>query len=413
MSALIRRLENQTTTGGLQPSAPIEDWRPAARLHIVHVTEAPLGGVLAYLQEVISAQAGSPEVEAVYAVVPEINAAALRSIGNTKITVRAFQHKRGSLSGLVGLARETVRLVRQVRPDILHIHSTIAGGVVRICAPGFRPRPKIVYCPHGWAFRVGASNLPPRCVALMERLLALATDSITCVSDQERQDAIGANLPPRKCVVIQNGIAEIAAVGDTCRRERRPRTGKLKVLFVGRFDYLKGFDLYLDVLRRLGDEVEGIVVGDYIVNKAQPLPMPGNVTHLGWRSREDLLRLYEEADLLLMPSRAEGLPYAALEAMRAQLPVFGSRVGGLPELVVDGVTGRLFASSRPEEIAHMIRSTSREVLTAYGERGHARFLEQFTARRMNREVLDLYQTLILGRTSSCDAAAGCREALGA
>jgi len=172
-----------------------------------------------------------------------------------------------------------------------------------------------------------------------------------------------------------------------------PEDRKLRILFVGRFDRQKGFDIFLEVVRRLDGRALGTAVGSYFVSNAEELPIPKNVTVLGWRSREELVSLYKSADLLLVPSRWEGFGLVAVEAMRAVLPVFASRVGGLQEVVADGETGRLFENGNVQEITKMLEHVSSPELQLFGQKGHARYMEHFTASVMSDRVTALYEDI--------------------
>jgi glycosyltransferase involved in cell wall biosynthesis len=279
--------------------------------------------------------------------------------------------------------------VAETTADILHVHSTFAGIVARLRAAVGCKRPKIVYSPHGWAFSRTSSARP--LIVVVEKLLTRFTDRIICVSRAEKEDAVAEGIPAAKCVVIENGIKELPASSGGGAVRKAERQGRLRVLFVGRFDRQKGFDFCLAVMARLGDVAECFAVGDYVVGPAETqLSIPENVTLLGWRDRVEVVELYGHADLLLMPSRWEGLPIVALEAMRSGLPIFCTLVGGLQDVVVDEVTGRFFDLSDPEMVAEMIRLVSRKTLASYAEQGHKRFLERFTADRMNQETISLY-----------------------
>lgn len=370
-------------------------------MRVVHVTEAPLGGVLSYLLEVVHDQARDDRIEALHVLAPEVDIAALRGIPGSKLDLRPFEHTRGSVLGLLRLAVASVRLLREARPDIVHIHSTFAGVVVRLCAAAVRTEAKIVYCPHGWAFsREGGMRRP---LAALERLLAAVTDRIICISDHERQEALRAGIPAEKCVVVENGIRDTEDPADEAAPVWRPDADALKVLFVGRFDRQKGFDIFAEVLRRLGDRAQGVAVGDYIVGATEDrASVPENVRVLGWRPRGETLHLYRGADLLLVPSRWEGFGLVAVEAMRSKLAVFASRVGGLQEVVVDGETGCLFdpipkdgvGDGAVDAVLDAIAATGRDTLAEYGERGYRRFRERFTASKMNRRLLEVYEALL-------------------
>ena len=175
---------------------------------------------------------------------------------------------------------------------------------------------------------------------------------------------------------------------------------RLCLLYVGRLDKKKGFDIYLHALDRLGDLAEGIVVGDYILDKPQATRIPANVKLVGWRSHEELLPFYQQADAVIIPSRSEALSLVAIEAMRASRPVFGSCIAGLQEIVVDGKTGRLFPPNDVDALVDHIRSTPRETLGAYGAAGRDRFLNNFTMERMNRELLAVYRSVTASKSKA-------------
>jgi len=173
-------------------------------------------------------------------------------------------------------------------------------------------------------------------------------------------------------------------------------------LFVGRFDHQKGFDLYLDVMRRLGGQAEGIVAGCPIVGKKMDFVVPANVRILGWCSPDKVSALYRETDLILMPSRFEGLPMVALEAMQSGTPIFASDVGPMREIVQQGVSGRLFPGASPEQIAAEIASITDAELRRFSDAGRRIFREHFTAERMGRDMLNEYQT-VLGEVAASSA----------
>jgi glycosyltransferase involved in cell wall biosynthesis len=118
---------------------------------------------------------------------------------------------------------------------------------------------------------------------------------------------------------------------------------------------------------------------------------PGNVKVVGWMDRSQIGRLYASADLLVVPSRWEAFGLVALEGMRAGLPVVASRVGGLPEIVQDGVTGRLVDAEDPQQLAEAMVSMDAALRREMGERGRRRFLESFQIERVVEELEHVYQ----------------------
>ncbi len=359
---------------------------------ILHITETPLGGVTSCLDELVRSQVAR-DIDSVEVILPEVNLLELGRIESPKLRLTTFAHRRGSLATLSRILYLTVARARASRPDIIHVHSSIAGGLVRLCRPFLPRRSKVIYCPHGWAFSRKNSSMANRVTVFAERILSSFCDKIICVSPYERKEALSAGVgdDPRM-VVIDNGISMRGTARDKADENR-----KKLVAFAGRFDHQKGFDTYVEVMRRLGDEVEGIAIGGQILSSDEVPDLPSNIRLTGWLPRDQVFELYAQADLLLVPSRWEGFGLVAVEAMQARTAVFASRVGGLQDIVVDGETGSLFDPDNVDAIVALIRATDRAELRDQGLRGYARYLAQYTAHRMNTQVFDLYRELMRDR----------------
>jgi glycosyltransferase involved in cell wall biosynthesis len=160
---------------------------------------------------------------------------------------------------------------------------------------------------------------------------------------------------------------------------------------VGRLDAQKGVDVMLAAMRELGPAASAVVVGGWVCETREKLDLPPNVTATGWLPRETIQSLYAAADVLAMPSRWEGLPIVALEAMRAGLPVVATRVGGIPEAVEDGVTGLLVDADSPSQLARALRSLDAATLLRMGGEARRRYVREFGVERVVAELDDLYR----------------------
>lgn len=138
-----------------------------------------------------------------------------------------------------------------------------------------------------------------------------------------------------------------------------------RLLSAGRVVYQKGLDLGLRALAQLKDlDWHWSIAGDGpqmepLQSLARELGIGERVTFLGWQSKEDLARAYQQANLFLFPSRHEGMPNAVLEAMSSGLPVVATRIAGSEELVLDGETGLLV----PSEDVDALRDALRKILS--------------------------------------------------
>jgi glycogen(starch) synthase len=134
------------------------------------------------------------------------------------------------------------------------------------------------------------------------------------------------------------------------------------LLGIGRLVPFKGFDVALQAFRRVLDRLPRArltLAGDgpertALEHLAARLGVRDAVDFVGWVHPGRVQALMSAATLVLMPSRWEGLPLVALEAQAAGRPVVASRAGGLPEVVVDGETGRLVPPDAPEALADAV-----------------------------------------------------------
>lgn len=354
---------------------------------VVHITEAPLGGVVTYLDELLSRQIASGAH--IGLVTPAINLKDLADVVSGCAVVTSFDQRRRSVGSLLRLGWLSVKHVRRHRPDIVHVHSTLAGIVIRLSRPLLPRGTRLIYCPHGWATS-RRGRLSPLLARAMEYVLSPLADRIVCISEFERIEGLRIGIAKKRLSVVENGVGPVDMPMDS-----RPGAARHNMVigFAGRFDRQKGFDILLEVMRQLGPGFEALAIGSAITERSESTPNLSNLQCLGWQPRDKVLALLRDVDLLLMPSRWEGFGLVAAEAMQAGTAVFASRVGALPDIVVDRVTGRLFEPDNVDEIVGMIRSTTRGTLDTFGKAGRQRYLERYTADRMVRDMALLYDSV--------------------
>jgi glycosyltransferase involved in cell wall biosynthesis len=307
-----------------------------------------------------------------------------------------FDDRGGRLKSALQLAARVREIVKAKAPDIVHIHSTFAGAVLR---PGLflrRKRLKLVYCAHGWAFDRQTSPCMKYSVEQIERWLALFCDAIVCISDYELRVARRCGIPKEKLALIRNGVPSESPRPDADHALIEWPEGQRRVLFVGRFDRQKGADVLLRALADLKDKAFGYLVGGAVLGDAELGAIPNNARLVSWLSPAKLEPFYRSADVVVVPSRWEGFGLIAAEAMRAGLPVIASRVGGLTEVVEDHVTGVLIAPDDKPALIQALMGLSDDQLHAMGNAGRERFLKNFTMERTHRQLCDLYQRITAG-----------------
>jgi glycosyltransferase involved in cell wall biosynthesis len=355
-------------------------------LTILHAAETIRGGIATYFNELHALQRAT--FKQVHYVVPADHRSELVEIDDRYIS--RFGRTGRNFASLFRLARQTVAEVRRLRPDIVHIHSTFAGLVLRPILILMPSRPKIVYCPHGWAFSRETSRVSTVATSLFERLLALRTDRIICVSKDEYRAAQRAGISDARLSLVVNGLS-------TVRKKATPSSSrwesdKLKVLFVGRLDRQKGFDLLIEAAEMLKNLADIRMIGSPVVNSRERIRLPGNVRMLGWLDRKEIEVQLDLADLTVIPSRWEAFGFVALEAMRAKKAIVAFRAGALPEIVEDGVTGIICEPVSAVALKDGVQKAMELDLSKMGAKGSARFVEFFSIEKTHAALADVYVT---------------------
>lgn len=361
-------------------------------MKIVHVAQMLQGGIGSYLSEILPWQVERLGAGNVVAIVAANQVPYLPPLPPG--SVRSFTTSSRSPLALARMALAIRRMIDRERPDVLHLHSSFAGAMVRLAyaLPPWR-RPRIVYCAHGWSFNMRVGRFWKGVFALVERLLAPLADRILCISQFELDAALRRGLPSSKLRLAYNGIAAEPPAGEG-PPVHFPKD-RLNLLFLGRQDRQKGFDLLAAAMRRLeGRPIHLHAVGAAVLAKegVEPDASP-NISQHGWQDRSRIPLYIDAADAVVVPSRWEGFGLVTIEAMRQGRTVLASAVDALPELVVEGETGYLFAPDDVDALVSLFRLLDREEFARLGRNGRGRFLELFTADRLNALLLATYREL--------------------
>jgi len=351
-------------------------------MKILHVAETLKGGLETYLRLVSGFQQNSPVISQAKFILP--GPVEWLNSQDTHVVPTA----RSPLA-LASYAAEIKKIIRSERPAVLHLHSSIPGGIVRALALlGQVPaETKIVYCSHGWAFDQVGPAYKKSIYRWIEWLLSHWSDAIICISGHEFR--VAEKFGIKRCKCIPNGIQPIAPISENTVAPKVPARPR-RVLFVGRLDRQKGIDALLDAYARVQPGFKLVIVGGAVRNDLS-LARSSEIEFAGWLEKDELEEAYRSCDAVIVPSRWEGFGLVAVEAMARSKPVFASAVGGLVDIVEDNRNGRLFALDALDDVLREIDRISDEELQRMGRAGREIFEEKYTADRMNAAILDLYK----------------------
>lgn len=312
---------------------------------------------------------------------------------------------------------ELVRILRTLRPTIVHAHSTKAGLLARAAARLLGT--PVVFTAHGWAFSEAVAPASRWLATVLERLAARWSDAIICVSEYDRRLAISARIGrPDRLVRIHNGVHDVQAKARAAgqapavqaahaakpAREapaaQAPVHETLRIVSVARLDVPKDHALLLDALATIRDiDWQLELIGDgplteSVRQKARRLGLQDRVRFSGLCN--DVADRLAHADLFVLVSDREGFPLSILEAMSASLPVVASDVGGVSEAVVDGVTGFLVPRGDLQRLSERLRTllVDASLRHRFGREGRLRFEQEFSFELMYRRTRRLHADVL-------------------
>jgi glycosyltransferase involved in cell wall biosynthesis len=307
------------------------------------------------------------------------------------------------------------RLIRKLRPDVVHTHTAKAGAVGRAAAllAGTR-RPVVVHTFHGHVLRGYFGTGGTLVFRAIETLLARATDRLIAVSPEVRDELVALHVAPReKFSVVRLGIElepRVRFDGDPTEVRRRHGIpeGKFVVGWFGRMTAVKRTDDLLTMLagvRERGVDALLLLVGDgddreRLEQRAHDLGLARACLFLGYQ--EDVAAWYAICDAVVLTSASEGTPVTIIEALAAARPVVATAVGGVPDVVDEGETGFLVPPGDTRTVADRLEVLARDPArrAAMGATGRQRVLERYAVERLVADVDALYRELLDGNASS-------------
>ena len=303
-------------------------------LRILHATRAPVGGIFRHILDLANGQAdrghhvgiiadsltgGERAEQALAEIAPRLK------LGVHRLAIRREPHPADFL-----VWARFQRLIRQLKPDVLHGHGAKAGAFMRLKTAS---RDKIrVYTPHGGSLHYPLTTLKGNVYARIERALMNDTDLFLFESAFARdtyQRTIGTPKGLVRCVF--NGVT--ADEFDPVVKAE----DATDLIYVGEFRHIKGADLLIDAVARLradGRPVKLTLAGDgeetaSLKAQVERLGLGEAVRFIGHvKARHG----FSKGSLLVVPSRGDSMPYVVIEAAAAGIPMVAANVGGIPEI---------------------------------------------------------------------------------
>lgn len=290
------------------------------------------------------------------------------------------------------IANELRELICESKADVVHCHSSFPGLYVRLRThEGVR----ILYTPHAWSFLKKDTRFVSRLLyGAVERALARRCSIIFCMSFDEIRAAQKYGIPSEKIEFVYTGITEDEEVLKNALalklQPQRPVTVEsIKVGYFGRLDYQKGFDVLLEAVPFLEAHVEIHVFGAAVRKGVQIATMPQLYYH-GWLDSSLTRGAMNEMDVIVVPSRWEGLALVPIEAMRAGKVVVVSNQSSLPEQVIHGYNGIILRELTGKRLAEQLNVLTAEECKRMGENARHVFENVFSIGKFISSLMRAY-----------------------
>ncbi|EOO73049.1 hypothetical protein IIC_03937 [Bacillus cereus VD021] len=368
---------------------------------IVFICEALGGGVRRHLVDVLSnLDLNKYEVHVIHGTkrVDEVFLSAKNTLEKKGIYFYEFTEmvRELSVKNDIVATKSIIKLIRKIRPEIVHCHSSKAGAIGRIAARICGVK-KIYYTPHAYVFQ--NPNLSSKKKFLyknIEKILGLITTKVLHVSEGEEAFALDHKvIPLDKSAVVYNGISQPSIETNFSLKDLKE---KLVIGTIARMDYQKNPWLFIHIAEQVIREnknVEFIYIGDgEYYNEISDYITDNNLNRYiklkGFQSNPDVELM--NFDVFISTSLYEGMPYSLIEALSYKKPIIATNVVGNNEIVIDDYNGYLFdkdnAKEGTQKILEIIKDPS--LYDKLSKNGFRTFEENFTIEKMLSSIESVY-----------------------
>jgi glycosyltransferase involved in cell wall biosynthesis len=303
------------------------------------------------------------------------------------------------LTASLPVALQAWNTFKTARLDLVHFH---AGQL------GLMYAPAVAACAAGISTRILTLHNPilrhPGVRRTVDALALRCFSRIVTVSEYMKHELVEKKgVAADRISVIPNGVEPREFEALPTRTQARAELGldenTMAVGLVGRLHHLKGADYFIEAIPRVlasKPDVKFILIGagpeeQSLKALAEERGIAGRVRFAGYR--RDARRLMPAFDVIVLPSRDEAQSISLLEAMACRRPVVAAKVGGVPEVVDDGITGLLYPAGNVQALAEAILTLLNDGARrkAMGEAGRQRVADRFSRQSMLRETVALYE----------------------
>ena len=349
---------------------------------ILMVCEAFGGGVFTYVSQLCNDMADDFKVYLAYSLRPQTpkNYKEFLDPRVKMIQVKSWDGK--SITNIfndVKVIKELRLIEKKIQPDIIHLHSSIAGGIGRLAYKG--KNNVVLYTPHGYAHILMGPGLKSSMYGLMEKILG-KKNCITLTCCKSEDDV--AKKMCKRTAYIETGV-NLKDLGEALDGIEPVKNEKFTVFTLGRACVQKQPALF-NQISRLVPEARFVWIGNGELENELP-----DVEVTGWKPRKEALAMAKGADAFILCSLGEAIAMSLIENMYIKKLVLVSNVMGNKSVIKDGVNG--YVCNSAEEYADRIRAAMKEFPWKLPERAYQDVIDTYNTEVMKKKFIEYYKTL--------------------
>lgn len=352
----------------------------SSKKKILHIVEAFGGGIYTFLVPLVNTTCEEFDITIAYGLRPQTPDTYKDEIDSRIQLIKGENFRRNlSFTKDIKSLFEIRRIVKQVKPDIIHLHSSKSGFVGRLSINC--KKYKVFYSPHGYAFlKEDDSKLKRFFYYTMEKLAAYSNCTTIGVSKSECKIAKKLS---KRAIYINNGIQ----LYNKTVLPAPINTKEPTICTIGRICYQKNPELFNSVAKAF-PKLKFIWIGD---GEMRDTLASENITVTGWLNRHEVLDYLKSADIFLLASYWEGLPISLLEAMYEGKICIASPISGICDVIEHGTNG--FLAKELKDYVTIINEIRNQKYDVNQITKHAfnDILTTYNTDVMTKEFIDLYE----------------------
>lgn len=354
---------------------------------ILMVCEAFGGGVFTYVSQLCNDMVDEFDVYLAYSLRPQtpqnytdfldqrVHLIEMENVGVKGLT---------NLKSDIAAIKELRQIEKDVQPDVIHLHSSVAGGLGRLAYKG--KNNTVVYTPHGYAHILMGPGKKSKIYKFAEKVLGNKALTLTCCESEDEE----AKKFSRRTAYVETGV-NLTDLSNILDGVEPIKNEKFTVFTLGRVCVQKQPEIF-NRIAELVPEAKFVWIGNGDLENKLTAP---NLEVTGWKPRKEALAMAKGADAFILCSLGEAIAMSLIENMFIKKLVFVSNTIGNKSVIQDGVNG--YICEKAEEYAERIKAAMSNFPTALPEKAYQDVLNIYNTDAMKKKYEEFYNDVIEGK----------------